>query len=95
MFKLRGTDSSLSGTVALLFSPQCFITLGKEAPANENKEDKHVYLRGFKEHFSLIHSDLVGAGLWSTKEDDVFIRKGLQRLRLPSFVDGHILSTHT
>lgn len=51
-------------------------------------------LRGFKEHFSLVHSDLVGAGLWSTKEDDVFIRKGLQRLWLPSFVDGHILSAH-
>lgn len=54
-----------------------------------------MYLWCLKKHFSLIHSDLVGAGLWSTEEDDVLIGEGLQRLRLSSFVDRNILSTHT
>lgn len=54
-----------------------------------------MYLWCFKEHFSLVHSDLVRAGLRSAKEDDVLIWERLQRLGLPSLVDRHILSTHT
>jgi len=54
-----------------------------------------MHLGCFKEHLSLIHGDLVGAGLWSAKENDVFIREGLQRLGLSSLVDGHIFSAHT
>lgn len=52
-------------------------------------------LRCFKKHFSLIHSDLVGAGLRSAKEDDVLVWERLQRLGLSSLVDRHILSAHT
>lgn len=54
-----------------------------------------MYLWCLKEHFSLIHGDLIGAGLRSAKEDDVFIWECLQRLRLPSLVDRYILSAHT
>lgn len=54
-----------------------------------------IYLWCIKEHLSLIHNDLVGAGLWSAEENDVLIRKGLQRFGLSSLVDRHVLSTHT
>lgn len=54
-----------------------------------------TYLRCVKEHFSLVHSDLVGAGLRSAKENDVLIREGLQRFGLASLVDGHVFSAHT
>lgn len=54
-----------------------------------------MYLWCFKEHFSLIHSDLVGAGLRSSKENDVLVWEGLQRLGLSSLVDRHIFSAHT
>lgn len=39
-----------------------------------------MYLWCVEKHFSLIHCDLVGAGLWGTEENDVFIWEGLQRL---------------
>lgn len=54
-----------------------------------------MYLWCFKEHFSLIHSDLVGAGLRSAEENDVLVWEGLQRLGLSSLVDRHIFSAHT
>lgn len=53
-----------------------------------------MYLWRVKKHFSLIHSDLVGAGLWSAKENDMFIWECLQRLGLSSLVDRHVLSAH-
>lgn len=54
-----------------------------------------TYLWCFKEHFSLVHSDLVGARLRSTKENDVLVWERLQRLWLASLVDRHIFSAHT
>lgn len=57
--------------------------------------EKMRYLWRFKEHLPLIHSDLVGADLRSTKENDVLIREGLQRFGLASLVHGHIFSAHT
>lgn len=48
-----------------------------------------------KEHLPLIHDDLVCAGLWGSKEGDVFILEGLQWLWFPSFIHWHIVSTHT
>lgn len=53
------------------------------------------YLGRFKKHLPLVHGDLVGAGLRSSKENDVFVREGLQRFGLTSLVHGHVLSAHT
>lgn len=53
------------------------------------------YLWCFEEHLSLIHCNFVGAGLWSTKENDVLIWEGLQRFGLASLVHGHIFSADT
>lgn len=61
---------------------------------DEIGDESCVYLWCFEEHLPLVHSDLVGAGLWSTKEDDVLIGESLQRFGLSSLVDGHILSAH-
>lgn len=57
--------------------------------------NKTRYLWRFKEHLSLVHRDLVGAGLWSTEEDDVLIREGLQRFGLAFLVHRHIFSADT
>lgn len=53
------------------------------------------YLWRFKEHLSLVHRDFVGAGLWSAEEDDVLIRKGLQRFGLAFLVHRHVFSADT
>lgn len=53
------------------------------------------YLRRFKEHLSLVHRDLVGAGLRSAEEDDVLIREGLQWFGLAFLVHGHVFSADT
>lgn len=53
------------------------------------------YLGRFKKHLPLVHGDLVGAGLWSSKENDVFVWEGLQRFGLTSLVHGHVFSAHT
>lgn len=58
-------------------------------------ETQMRYLRRFKEHLSLIHGDLVGAGLRGSKENDVLVRKSLQRFGLASLVHWYIFSTHT
>lgn len=50
------------------------------------------YLGRFKEHLSLVHGDLVGAGLRSSKEYDVFVWEGLQRFGLASLVHRHVFS---
>lgn len=47
-----------------------------------------------EEHLPLIHDDLVGAGLWSPKEGDVFVLEGLQWLGFTSFVHWHVVSAH-
>lgn len=48
-----------------------------------------------KEHLPLIHDDLVGAGLWSPKEGDVFVLEGLQWFGFTSFIHWHVVSAHT
>lgn len=49
------------------------------------------YLWRFKEHLSLVHRDLVGAGLWRPEEDDVLVREGLQWFGLAPLVHRHVL----
>ena len=46
-------------------------------------------------HLPLVHSDLVGAGLGSSEEGDVFVLEGLQGLGLSSLVHRQVVSTHT
>lgn len=53
------------------------------------------YLGCFKKHLPLVHGDLVGARLRSSKENDVFVWEGLQRFGLTSLVYRHVFSTHT
>ena len=48
-----------------------------------------------EEHLPLVHNDLVGAGLRSSKEGDVFVLEGLQRFGFPSFINRHVVSAHT
>lgn len=48
-----------------------------------------------KEHFPLVHDDLVGAERRRPKEGDVFILEGLQRFGFTSFVHRHVISAHT
>lgn len=50
------------------------------------------YLRRFKEHLSLIHRDLVSAGLWRPEEDYVLVREGLQWFGLAPLIHRHVLS---
>lgn len=53
------------------------------------------YLWRFKEHLSLVHRDLVGAGLWRPEEDDVFVWECLQWFGLAPLVHRHVLSADT
>lgn len=48
-----------------------------------------------KEHFPLVHDDLVGAERRRPKEGDVFILEGLQRFGFTSFIHRHVISAHT
>lgn len=50
-----------------------------------------TYLGCFKEHFSLIHSNFKGVGLWCSKENNVLVLESLQWFRISTFVDRHIL----
>lgn len=50
-----------------------------------------TYLGCFKEHFSLIHCNLEGVGLRCSKENNVLVLESLQRFRISTFVDRHIL----
>lgn len=54
-----------------------------------------TYLGRFEEHLPLVHGDLVGARLRSSKEDDVFVREGFQGFGLASLVHRHVFSAHT
>lgn len=53
------------------------------------------YLGRFKEHLPLVHSDLVGAGLRSSKENYVFVWESFQRFGLASLIYRHVFSAHT
>lgn len=57
--------------------------------------NKMRYLWRFKEHLSLVHRDLVGAGLRGAEEDDVLIREGLQWFGLTFLVHRHVFSADT
>lgn len=52
------------------------------------------YLGRFKEHLPLVHGDLVGAGLRSSKENDVLVWEGFQRFGLASLIHRHVFSAH-
>lgn len=53
------------------------------------------YLGRIKEHLPLVHGDFVGAGLRSSKENDVFVWEGFQRFGLASLIHRHVFSAHT
>lgn len=52
------------------------------------------HLWSLKVHLPLIHNDLIGAGLWSSKEGYVLILESLQWFRFTSLIHRNIVSTH-
>jgi hypothetical protein len=48
-----------------------------------------------EEQVVAVDSDLVGAGLWSSKEGDLLILERLQRFGFPSLIHRQVVSTHT